>query len=251
MSATDEPRPLPVLYRDDRFVAVDKPPGLLVHRSPLARGETEFAVQRLRDQLGQRVYPVHRLDRPTSGVLVFALDPEAASALAERFAAREVTKRYLAVVRGWLHGHLIVDHPLRALGDEPSRAEPLAAETEFDGLATARVPEPVGPYPERRYGLVLARPRTGRRHQIRRHLKHLGHPIIGDVRHGKGAHNRFFRERLDVSRLLLAAISLGFDHPFTRARVTIEAPPGLEFSRVLTAFGWRAPAAELLPRDPA
>ncbi len=237
---------LEILYRDARYVAVDKPAGMLVHRSALAGRDERPALQRLRDQLGRRVYPVHRLDRPTSGVLIFALDPEAARALAERFAARAVDKRYLAVVRGWLEGHVVVEHALRDLADERPRGAGVGLEelprreatTAFTGLARARVPVPDGRYSERRYGLVLARPRTGRRHQIRRHLKHRSHPIIGDVRYGKGEHNRFFRARYGCARLLLAAVSLRLEHPFTGAPLVIDAPISGEFRELAERFGW-------------
>ncbi len=232
------PAPLTVLYRDDNYVAIDKPPGLIVHRSPLVPPDTPAALQRLRDQLGQHIFPIHRLDRPTSGVLVFGLNAEAAGALAGQFAARTPTKRYLAIVRGWPLEHIVLDHPLRALDSPPHKNLPLEAITEFTRIAQTSLPVPVDSYPERRYALVLAQPRTGRRHQIRRHLKHLSHPIVGDVRHGKGTHNRFFREHFAVHRLLLAAISLAFDHPITGERVTINAPPGEAFTRICDAFAW-------------
>jgi tRNA pseudouridine65 synthase len=186
----------PFLYQDGCLLAVNKPAGLAVHRG-MARDRT-FALQLVRDQIGRHVHAVHRLDRATSGVLLFALDPETAGRMQERFAAGRVEKRYLALVRGIPPESGVIDHPLPR--DEGGPRVP--AVTEFRRLATFE-----------RYALVEARPRTGRRHQIRRHLKHLSHPLIGDVRYGKGEHNRLFRERHALHRLALHCASLTVAHP--------------------------------------
>ncbi|MBE0488616.1 MAG: pseudouridylate synthase, partial [Halomonas sp.] len=208
---------LRILHRDEHLVAVHKPAGLLVHRTALARGEREFLLQRLRDQLGQRVYPAHRLDRPTSGVMVFALSSEVATLLAEAFAERRMAKRYLAVVRGIGPEIERLEYPLREEdGSRPKAKMPaLEAVTDIRRLDSVELPVQVDRYPHSRYSLMEARPLTGRRHQIRRHLAQRGYPIIGDAKHGKGNHNRFFAERLDAPRLLLAATELAFVHPVT------------------------------------
>ncbi len=235
---------LTVLYRDDRIVVVDKPSGLLVHRSPIDRHETRFAVQMLRDQLGRRVYPVHRLDKGTSGALVFALDRETAAALAGAFAGREVIKTYLAVVRGWPEESGTIDHELAAIRDEyslPATADAKPAVTHFRRLATVELPVRVDRYPTSRYALVELQPETGRRHQLRRHLAHVSHPIIGDSTYGKGRHNRLFAERYGVRRLLLACTRLGFAHPDDGRRVDITAPPGEDFDALARSFGWELP----------
>ncbi|PMR69235.1 pseudouridine synthase [Halomonas heilongjiangensis] len=232
--------PLTILHQDDHLVVVHKPAGLLVHRTALARGERAFLLQRLRDQLGRRVYPVHRLDRPTSGIMVFALSPEIATPLAEAFAERRVAKRYLAVVRGLGPEHEWLDYPLREEdGSRPKAEMPaLAALTEVRRLDSVELPVQVDRYPRSRYSLMEARPRTGRRHQIRRHLSHRGYPIIGDAKHGKGNHNRFFAERLDSPRLLLAAVGLAFDHPVEEHRLELSGALDAGMTALFRRFGW-------------
>lgn len=235
-----------ILYRDEHLLAIDKPAGLLTHRSPIERRERRFAVQMARDLVGRRVYPVHRLDRATSGVLLFALSAEVARALGPAFAERRVAKAYLAVVRGWAPESGRIDQPLKealcrvadAFVDPDKAAQ--AAVTDFRCLATVEVPEPVDKYPTSRYSLVEARPRTGRRHQIRRHLRRLGHPIVGDTSYGQGVHNRFFRHRYGCHRLLLAAAALALEHPVSGERLLIRAPLDEAFGRVVAALGWQA-----------
>ena len=232
--------PLSLLHQDDHLVAVHKPAGLLVHRSALARGEREFLLQRLRDQLGCRVYPVHRLDRPTSGAIVFALDPETAASLQAAFTARRVEKRYLAVVRGLGPQHERLDYPLRAEEGRRPKAEmpAMTAMTEVRRLDSVELPVQVDRYPQSRYSLMEARPQTGRRHQIRRHLSRRGYPIIGDAKHGKGNHNRFFAEHLECPRLLLAAVGLAFDHPVSGRRLDLCCPLDACMTRLFERFGW-------------
>lgn len=235
MSAGDSANPgLRILHRDAVLVAVDKPSGLLVHRTPLEPRERRAAVQILRDQLGQRVWPLHRLDRPTSGVLLFALDAEAARSMAKAFAERRVRKTYLAVVRGHPPEQGEVDHPLLR---RPGSA-PVAARTRWVRRATVELPVRVDRYPTSRYALVELEPLTGRRHQLRRHLKHLSHPIIGDTIYGKARHNRLFEERFGAKGLLLACTALEFAHPVDGRTVRIATTPAGSFARVLEALGW-------------
>lgn len=232
--------PLILLYQDEHLVAVHKPSGLLVHRSALARGETEFLLQRLRDQIGQRVYPVHRLDRPTSGVILFALRPEVAASLCQAFSEQRIDKRYLAVVRGAAPEHERLDYALREEdGTRPKADMPaMPAATEIIRLDSVELPVQVDRYPKARYSLVEARPLTGRRHQIRRHLSRRGYPIIGDARHGKGVHNRFFAQRLDAPRLLLAATQLAFEHPVLGQRIALECALDAPMEALFRRFGW-------------
>jgi tRNA pseudouridine65 synthase len=239
---------LEILYRDDHLVAIQKPAGLLVHRSNLDRHETRYAVQELRQQLGQHVYPLHRLDKGTSGVLLFALDGETARKVGGCFAAQQVSKRYLAIVRGWPAQEGVVDHPLSRQFDDYGRKYPvnsprrqeaaLAALTAYRRLATVELPIAVDRYPATRYALVELCPHTGRSHQLRRHMKHIAHPIIGDATFGKGVHNRFFQQHFDCHRLLLACTQLMIDHPIHDTRLTINAPLEASFSKVLHDLGW-------------
>jgi tRNA pseudouridine65 synthase len=235
---------LPILYRDEHIVVIDKPPGLLVHRSEIDRHETRFAIQILRDQIGQRVWPAHRLDRGTSGVLLFALNSSTASRLGQQFEKGSIDKRYWAIVRGFPAEHGSIDHPLSRQRDayefqgEASSNEAQEALTRFRKLAEVELPVAVDRYPSSRYALLELEPVTGRRHQIRRHLKHISHPIIGDATYGKGRHNRFFAEQLGCQRLLLACVQLVFDHPVSGARLPIKAPVSGQFAATLARFGW-------------
>ena len=227
---------LAVLHRDEQVVVVDKPSGLLVHRSIIDRHERRFAVQILRNQLGRRVYPAHRLDKGTSGALAFALDRASASMLAMQFAAGEALKTYLAVVRGWPEPAGVIDHPLEPVHDDvlgPRAGGARDARTIFRTLATVELPHRVDRYPTSRYALVELAPLTGRRHQLRRHLAHASHPIVGDSTYGKGKHNRLFRERYGSGRLLLACTRLRFRHPATGDSCTVDAPLACEFAAVL------------------
>lgn len=240
---------LQIVFRDECLVAINKPSGLLVHRSPIDRHETRFALQMLRDQIGQHVYPVHRLDKPTSGVLLFALSPQLARTLSEQFADQQVRKRYLAVVRGYAPEAGTIDYPLREKPDkydDPRAAAdkpPQSAVTDFRRLATVELPVCVDRYPHSRYSLVEVLPRTGRRHQIRRHMKHIGYPIIGDAKHGKGVHNRFFQRQYACPRLLLTCVELALQHPQSGRSLNLCASPDEAYQRVLRAFNW--PCEEL------
>ena len=235
---------LPVLYRDEALIAVHKPSGLLVHRSELDRHETRFAVQIVRDQIGQHVYPAHRLDRGTSGVLLFALDRDIARQLGEQFQTQQIDKTYLAIVRGYPDKVGAIDHPLtRQYDDYEFRAADATAEaqtalTRYRRLATVELPYAVDRYPTSRYALLELSPETGRRHQIRRHLKHIAHPIIGDATYGKGRHNRLFQERFGCRRMLLACTALRLTHPVTGQPFTLAAPLADDFASVITALDW-------------
>lgn len=235
---------LPIIYRDEYLVAINKPSGLLVHRSEIDRHETRFAMQLVRDQLGQQVFPVHRLDKPTAGVLVFALSPGIAKKMGDIFFRHDLHKTYLALVRGHAPLEIKVDHPLveeldkytdkKAHSNKPAQA----ATTSFKTLATTELPFSVDKYPSTRYSLVECKPQTGRKHQIRRHLKHISHPIIGDAKHGKGIHNRFFQQQFHCSGLMLAATELHFNHPVTHGVIKLVAPLEEKFLRILHLFNW-------------
>lgn len=223
-----------ILHIDDQLVVIHKPPGLLVHRSALSRDRV-FVLQTLRDQIGQRVWPVHRLDRATSGVMVFGLDPASARDLAGQFERHEVTKEYRALARGWVDPEGVIDHPVR---DDDEGHAPQPAITRYRRLAQVELPVAVDRYPTSRYSLVAVEPLTGRRHQIRRHFKHISHHLIGDTTHGNGRHNRFFRERYDIHRLMLTAQRLGFHHPATGEDLIFTALPEPEWARLREAFAW-------------
>ncbi|MDD5391431.1 MAG: tRNA pseudouridine(65) synthase TruC [Thiothrix sp.] len=230
---------LDILYRDDHLVAINKPSGLLVHRSLIDRHETRFAIQLTRDQIGQKVYPVHRLDKPTSGVLLFALDSDTARRLTEQFTAGLIQKTYLAIVRGYTDDAGVIDHPLKeeldkiadAAADQNKPAQ--AAVTHYRRLMQFELPYCVDHHPSSRYSLVELCPKTGRKHQLRRHMKHISHHMIGDTTHGNGKHNQFFREQFSVQRLLLHAASLHCTHPHSGETLTLSGDLPEDFAQVV------------------
>lgn len=228
-----------ILYLDRDLVAINKPTGIKVHRGRGDRNEKAYVLQSLRDQIGQRLLPVHRLDRPTSGVLVFALNQEAARRLARIFAQKLVEKTYLAVVRGFVEVEGMIDIPLKREDDRHRKCEDLlAAVTRYRCLAAAELDVYVSRHPTSRYALVEVLPETGRLHQIRRHFRHIAHPVIGDRRHGDNRHNRYFKESLGVDRLLLAAVELRLPHPVTGERLRLVAPVDAPFKSALHHLGW-------------
>lgn len=224
---------LDILYQDDHYVAVHKPAGLLVHRTTIDRHETRFAVQLLREQIGTWVWPCHRLDKPTSGVLLFALHKDALSLAHRAFAEQRVHKQYLAVVRGWIPEEGRLDYPLKPDKRNGRKGTAKDAATAYRPLEFFEIPFPSAGHPSSRFSLMELLPETGRTHQLRRHMKHLRHPIIGDTCHGDSHQNTLFREHLGCRRLLLTATRLRLSHPITSAPLHIECEPAERFQRVL------------------
>ncbi|MEM7378057.1 MAG: pseudouridine synthase [Pseudomonadota bacterium] len=223
-----------ILFEDAHFIAVDKPAGLLVHPSHIDAQNADTLITRLAEQTGQRCAPVHRLDRATSGVMVLAKHADAARALSATWATG-VRKSYHAVVRGHLRAATRLEHPVRDR-DSGVRRDAI---TRFAPLAEVEINEHVDRYPTTRYALIEAEPITGRRHQIRQHLKHLNHPILGDTSYGKSVHNRYIATRFNAQRLLLMAKQLSFRHPFNGDLVCLDASPDAAFQRVLDGLPWR------------
>lgn len=238
---------LEIIYQDEYLVAVNKPAGMLVHRSWLDKHETQFVMQTLRDQIGQHVFPLHRLDRPTSGVLVFALSSEIASNVMPMFANHEMVKTYHAIVRGWIEEGDVLDYPLKEeldkIADKFAKQdkEAQSAVTEYQPLAKVDVPFSTGKFPTTRYCLVEMKPKTGRKHQLRRHMAHLRHPIVGDTTHGDGKHNRLYREEYDCHRLMLHASELRFVHPYTKQELVLKASFDESWQKLFAEFEWNLP----------
>ena len=236
---------LEILYQDAYIVAINKPSGLLVHKSPIDKHETRFALQELRNQIGQYVYPVHRLDKPTSGVLLFALSKEIAQMMGEAFRNNEVKKEYIAVVRGYVDDNGVINHPLKEMLDSRVQKErgitkeEQDAQTEYECLKRVELPYAVSRYPVARYSLVKLKPQTGRKHQLRRHMKHIHHHMIGDTKHGRGEHNKLFREKFGCHRLLLHAIQITFIHPIDNKILVIKAPLDEMFQDIFKIFEWK------------
>lgn len=236
MTGTPVETAVEIVHEDDTLLAVNKPAGLLVHKSRIANDETDFLLERIKEQIGANLYLAHRLDRATSGVLLLAKSREIAGELGRLFMAREVAKRYLAVVRGWPAAEGVVDYPLPGVREHGPRKPAL---TRWRTLATTTVPIELGRYPEQRYALVEASPETGRYRQIRKHFHHISHHIIGDTSHGRGDHNRLWRMHFGMHRMLLHAWRLEFTHPVSGVSLVLTAKPDETWLRVFDRFGWR------------
>jgi tRNA pseudouridine65 synthase len=235
---------LTILYQDDYLVAIDKPAGLFVHRSFMDKNEIYFALQLVRDQIGQYVYPVHRLDKPTSGVLLFALNKDVARQMSDMFVNKTIQKTYYALVRGHLLGDGLIDYPLKEkldkLGDKNvSRDKPAQeAQSYYQSIAIASVDISLGKYNSVRYSLIKLLPKTGRRHQLRRHLAHLRHPIIGDINYGDNKQNPFFNQYFGFKRLMLIAKQLDFAHPVTGEQLNISVKFDQQWQAVFKSLAW-------------
>jgi tRNA pseudouridine65 synthase len=225
---------LEIIYHDEHLVAINKPHGLLVHRSSIAADTSEFALQLLRNQLNRYVYPAHRIDRKTAGVLLFALDKATESAMQQQFMNNEVQKHYLAIVRGHTPDYEEIDY---ALSKENGTMQD--AFTAYTTLARAELDVALGKHPTSRYSLVEATPKTGRMHQLRRHFSHIFHPIIGDRTHGCNKQNKLFTEKWQMNTMLLHAWQLHFKHPVTGDLIDIKAGLQPEFEEIMRLMGWK------------
>lgn len=224
---------LEIIYRDEHLIAINKPHDLLVHRSSIAADVEEFAMQILRDQIGAKVYPSHRIDRKTGGVLLFALSKDMEKAMQQQFMNNQVHKKYLAIVRGHTPDSGEVDYPLRKENGTLQDAF-----TAYRTLQRAELPIPFGKHETSRYSLVEAEPTTGRMHQLRKHFAHIFHPIIGDRTHGCNKQNKLFKEKWEMTTMLLHASQLSFTHPITNEPVTINAELQCKFLEVMRLMGW-------------
>lgn len=221
------PTSLEIIYRDDYLIAINKPHGLLVHPSSIARNADEFALQLLRDQIGQRVYPAHRLDRKTSGVLLFALDKTTNQSLTQQFTAKTLVKKYWAIVRGFTPEKLTIDYALKK-----DNGVLQTAVTHLKTIQHAEADWPSGKHLTTRYSFIEVTPETGRMHQIRKHLAHIFHPIIGDRPHGCNKQNKLWLEKFEMKTMMLHARSLTFTHPVNAQEIQLTAQPSKPFVEV-------------------
>jgi tRNA pseudouridine65 synthase len=224
---------LEVLYTDNDFIAINKPHGLLVHRTKLADEATSFALQIVRDQIGRRVFPVHRIDRKTGGILLFALHETALKMMNNLFMERRVEKTYLAIVRGYCDDTGIIDYPIKKENGKLKESV-----TEYKTINKVELDIQFGNHPTSRYSLVEIYPKSGRMHQIRKHFKHIRHPIIGDRPYGCNKQNKMFKEKWNITQLLLHAAELKFFQPITNKSVEISAPLQKGFTRVNDILGF-------------
>lgn len=232
---------LPIIYQDEHIIAINKPSGLLVHRSMIDRHETRFAMQMVRDMIDQHVYTVHRLDKPTSGVLVFALSSDVARLMTEQFIEKTIHKTYHALTRGWTNSQF-VDYALKEkldkIADKDAQKDkaPQDAQTDITCLQRFTYPQAVGRYPQARLSWVELNPHTGRKHQLRRHLAHVRHPIMGDTTHGDGKQNKFMRDTFNFHHLALHNSRMKFCHPVTQHPIELTAALWPELEDVLASL---------------
>ena len=224
---------LDIIFRDEYLIAINKPHDLLVHRSNIAADAEVFALQLLRDQIGQKVYPVHRIDRKTGGVLLFAFDKSIEIEMQKQFMDNRVGKKYLSILRGHTPDNGEIDYPLRKENGTLQEAF-----TAYQTIKRVELDVAFGKHSTSRYSLVEATPKTGRMHQLRKHFAHIFHPIIGDRTHGCNKQNKLFKEKWEMTTMLLHASQLIFTHPVSGEMVTIEAPLRPEFSKAMALMGW-------------
>ena len=222
---------LEIIYQDDNLIAINKPHGLLVHRSPIATNTDEFAVQIVRNQIGKWVYPAHRLDRKTGGILLFALNEEINKSLQQLFYTQQVNKVYHAIVRGFTDDEGIINYPLKK--DDGTIQEAI---TRYKTISKSEIDVSIGKHATSRYSLVEVYPETGRMHQIRKHFAHIFHPIIGDRPHGCNKQNKLFKEKWNMQTMMLHASELSFIHPVSKQKIIIKAPVQEEFKRMLSTL---------------
>ncbi|MDA3954412.1 MAG: pseudouridine synthase [Bacteroidales bacterium] len=224
---------LELIYKDEYLVAINKPHGLLVHRSNYAGVADFYALQELRNQLGQKVYPCHRIDRKTGGVLLFALNIEVNSLMQQQFAGNLVGKKYMAIVRGYMDDFGVIDS---SLTNEKGKVQ--EALTNYKTIGKVELDIAFGEFKTSRYSFVEVSPQTGRMHQIRKHFTHIFHPIIGDRPHGCNKQNKFFKEQWGMNTMMLHASEIKFEHPITQKEIIIEANNQSEFKRMMEIMGW-------------
>ena len=219
---------LEIVFDDMHIIGINKPPNIAVHKSKVVGNQDVFVLQLLRNQVGYKVYPIHRLDSKTSGVLLFAKSSQDVANFQQLFYTKNIKKDYLAIVRGFFPEKQTLDYGLKT---EDGKIQ--EAITSFSLINKYELPIPFGKHSSSRYSLISCAPLTGRTHQIRRHLAHLNHPIIGDRPHGCNKQNKLFKERWDMYSMLLHAKSVSFIHPITNQKMHIEAKVSGEFKRML------------------
>ena len=222
------------LVEDEHFYVVAKPAKLAVHPSPMCRDKRTLLCLVRNKGGGEHVYPVHRIDKPVSGPVLFARTSQMCALLQQQFIEGLVSKNYLAIVRGWTEGGGVIEHPLKKENGTMQECR-----TEYECLGRFDIPETLGKFDSIRYSFLRLKPITGRFHQLRRHLRDISHPILGDTTDGDSHQNRFFRERFSINRLMLHCQGLAFDHPITGERVQVQLTPDAEFVRVLDQLGFQ------------
>ncbi|MGL1889707.1 MAG: pseudouridine synthase [Reichenbachiella sp.] len=232
----EEPINFEILYQDEHLVAINKPNGIMVHRSKLAGRDEKFVLQELRNQIDQHVYPAHRIDKKTSGVLLFTLTPDCLSKIRIQFEEKTVQKEYLSIVRGFTDERGTIDY---ALMSEKGKSQ--EAVTHYETLQTSEIDLAYGKHQTSRYSLLKVIPETGRMHQIRKHFAHIFHPIIGDRPHGCNKQNKLFLNKWGMDKMLLHANKLTIKHPVTDQFITFQADLPLEFNRMIKELNFTTP----------
>lgn len=240
-----KPNNIRIYFQDDNLVVIEKPAGFQVH-TPTEYAQDGKIVRKnnvsilLRKQLEKNIFTVHRLDRATSGVMMFSLSSEVARLIQKKFHAREVKKTYVCLVRGWTEDAGVIDIPLAKSNDS---GEMMEARTEYETLHRFELPHALGKYEKVRYSVVRVHPITGKLHQIRRHFKHISHPLVGDTVHGDGKHNRLWKDLLEKaggkqSYLFLKAYALEMKHPITAESQQFTTRWNQTWLRMFNLIGW-------------
>jgi len=227
-----------IIYEDDYIIIVNKPNGILIHRSYYARNiKDHILLDMLLEQLGYSTYPVHRLDRKTSGAIVLCKNKDHVSQFQEALTSDNSVKTYYGVVRGFISEKGIIDSPVK----HPENKTYKKAETHFNSCAQITLDVPVHPYPTSRYSLVRLIPKTGRIHQLRIHLNKVSHPLVGDYKYGDRFHNRMFEQELGANNLFLHAYSIEFKHPYLKKMIKINANFPMSWIAIANQFEWQLP----------
>lgn len=228
---------LTICYEDTSILAVNKPNNILVHHSSMANNKTDelSLVQLLYNQINQHCFPIHRLDRKTSGIVLFAKKKEDVAKWQHLFITNNIQKEYYGIVRGYAPLKGVIDSPVKGRDAKIHKS----ALTNYKRLATKELDIPVEPFDTSRYSLLALYPKTGRMHQLRVHLNKISYPLIGDPKYGDRFHNRMFANQLQYSNLFLHAKSLQFIHPDTKQLICVIADFPSDWLQICEKFNWK------------
>ncbi|WP_299104587.1 pseudouridine synthase [uncultured Tenacibaculum sp.] len=227
---------LEIIYEDDFIIGVSKPNNMLVHHSDYSKNVSEEAslIQLLYSQIGHKLYPLHRLDRKTSGIILLSKAPEFVAEFQQLFYNSKIEKIYYGLVRGYSPQELLINTPVKGRDSNVYKD----AETHLETKESIEINIPVTPYNTARYSIVKLTPKTGRLHQLRIHMNKISFPLIGDPKYGDNNHNHMFKEKFDCNNLFLHAYSLEFTHPYTNKQVILKTPFPNHWIKIKEAFKW-------------
>lgn len=226
-------------YEDEYVIAVNKPNNVLVHHAKHSRNVSDelSLLQIIENQLNYKVYPIHRLDRKTSGIILLAKQKKFVSEFQALFTENSIQKTYYGIVRGFSPETKTIDSPVKGR-DAKIHKEAL---TNLKTLNNITLEIPVKPYDTSRYSLVELSPKTGRMHQLRVHMNKISHPLLGDPKYGDKNHNLMFEMQFNCSKLFLHAGKLKFQHPFSKEALNLNANFPEDWIMLFHKFSWKNP----------